>query len=348
MCFKKRHDIREQAVDQTNIMSTFKYSFAIILLFAYLGIHAQVPIHKNYDEVALKRSFDAFISSLNSKEIKYDYRKAIKNIQSASTENQRIGIATLASTSEPGIIPWLLPLLDSKDNYVRIESMLAISKVVSHHSLKRRDLNRPEKIYLNPLSEDDLNLRPLAWLVLQKLRLPDDFPNERSYAATMSGYLNLYFFEHEINQLTRSRHPAAVHAALFAIEMFDHGHKIFWFAKAQAQKPNGLIFGDTSALFVCDSFQNNMGLVNPDNSHFSKAIKYIGPDSIFIVKSYTNDPHFICEYPKGPLTSGHVYLVKFCFFHKNGVGVFNKNMGFILSNNEKVKFRFRGCVKKES
>jgi hypothetical protein len=57
------------------------------------------------------------------------------------------------------------------------------------------------------------------------LRLPDSNPNLRSYAATMTGYLNLQIFELEIKMLLDSKHPAVVNSAKYAIELLKNGHQ---------------------------------------------------------------------------------------------------------------------------
>ena len=108
---------------------------------------------------------------------------------------------------------------------MRIEALMAISNLVVYYTLKRRDNSIPDRVSIKPMTLNDIDLRPLAWLILQMLRLPDSNPNLRSYAATMTGYLNLQIFELEIKMLLDSKHPAVVNSAKYAIELLKNGHQ---------------------------------------------------------------------------------------------------------------------------
>ncbi len=159
------------------------------------------------------------MDSLDPLVLTKNYPKAIQNLLSADHEKQILGIRTLKSTQEIEILPWLIPFVDSKDDYVPVEALQAIYQLVEYHALTRRDYSKPGEIVIKPLQANDPNLRPLAWLILQNLKLPDNYPNLRSYAANMAGYLNLQIFERELKQLLHSRHPATVKSAEFALEM---------------------------------------------------------------------------------------------------------------------------------
>ena len=198
----------------------------INLLITYNAVaQEQKFLESRYDEAALKITYINFIDSLDPVIIVSNYPKAIKNLLSADYENQKLGIRTLKVTREIEIIPWLIPFLDSKDNYVRIEALMAISNLVVYYTLKRRDESIPERVSIKPMTLNDNDLRPLAWLILQMLRLPDSNPNLRSYAATMTGYLNLQIFELEIKMLLDSKHPAVITSAKYAIELLKNGHQ---------------------------------------------------------------------------------------------------------------------------
>lgn len=172
-----------------------------------------------YDEDTLRTNYIKFIDSLDPLVLTKDYPKAIQNLLSADHEKQILGIRTLKSTQEVEILPWLIPFVDSKDDYVPVEALQAIYKLVEYHVLKRRDYSKPGEIVIKPLQVNDPNLRPLAWLILQNLRLSDNHPNLRSYAASMAGYLNLQIFERELEHLLHSRHAATVKSAKLALEM---------------------------------------------------------------------------------------------------------------------------------
>jgi len=207
------------------------YKFIGILIINFLitynaAAQEQKFMESKYDEAALKITYINFIDSLDPVKFISHYPKAIKNLLSANYENQKLGIRTLKETQEIEIIPWLISFLDSKDNYVRIEAMMAISNLVVYHTLKRRVMNIPERVVIKPMTLNDTDLRPLAWLILQMLRLPDSNTNLKSYAATMTGYLNLQIFEVEIKMLLNSKHPAVVNSAKYAIELLKKGHQI--------------------------------------------------------------------------------------------------------------------------
>ena len=198
----------------------------INLLITYNAVaQEQKFFESKYDEAVLKITYINFIDSLDPLVVVNNYPNAIKDILSANYENKKLGIRTLKETQEIEIIPWLIPFLDSKDNYVRIEALMAISNLVVYHTLKRRDMNIPERVVIKLMTLNDTDLRPLAWLILQMLRLPESNPNLISYAATMTGYLNLQIFEFEIEMLLDSKHPTVVNSAKYAIELLKNGHQ---------------------------------------------------------------------------------------------------------------------------
>lgn len=103
-------------------------------------------------------------------------------------------------------------------------------------------------------------------------------------------------------------------------------------------------FQDTLLNFVTDSFHHHFGKIPSENFNLRKPFKYIGKDTVFILEGTTTDPHFICEFPKEKLIPGKVYSVKFCFWHQNRSGPFNKTMGLHLNNGQHINFVFTGEV----
>jgi hypothetical protein len=75
-----------------------------------------------------------------------------------------------------------------------------------------------------------------------------------------------------------------------------------------------------------------------------KYFKYIGPDTIFITRSWTNDPHYICEYPQGVLEQGKIYSFTICLTFIKARGRFEKTMGFYLNNKRIIPFVFKGEI----
>lgn len=106
---------------------------------------------------------------------------------------------------------------------------------------------------------------------------------------------------------------------------------------------DAIFFRDTISDFVIDSAFHNLGSINPDlDARLVKHFKYIGGDSIYIEKTFTSDPHFICQYPRGVIIPNELYSLTICFFHKGRRGTMNKSMGFRMSNGEIILFRLKG------
>ncbi len=103
-------------------------------------------------------------------------------------------------------------------------------------------------------------------------------------------------------------------------------------------------FRDTVGVIVMDSLNSNIGLLKDVGRSFKvkKQFKYIGEEVAVITRTWTGDPHYICEYPKEPLKKNQVYSITICFVGR--VGRFIKTMGFDLSNGERVNLNFKGEV----
>ena len=105
-----------------------------------------------------------------------------------------------------------------------------------------------------------------------------------------------------------------------------------------------LIFKDTLFNIVFDSVSHDLGMIKPihENSSLVKHFKYIGKDTIVITRTWTGDPHFICEYPREALIPNKIYSIKICFWHEGKQGKMHKSMGFGLSDGNRVVLRFLG------
>lgn len=106
--------------------------------------------------------------------------------------------------------------------------------------------------------------------------------------------------------------------------------------------PQNIVFKDTLHNLAFDSLQHNLGEITPVNTTIIKYFKYIGSKPLFITRTWTNDPHYICKYPKGMLEKGKVYSFQVCFWHQGRSGVLSKMMGFKLSNGKTIRFTFAG------
>ena len=190
-----------------------------LIMMLLIALPAAVPAAADPpDESALKQRYDAFVKSLDHRRLAKDYPGAVRNLDSPDPKMQTVGIKTLAATDEVKAIPWIVPFLDSEDQHVRIHAGLTLNAVVATHQLKRRDQSQPEKVVILPPGPGDIDLRPLSWVILKMLRLPDD-GNTHAYAANMIGYLGLKEYEAELRVLLESKHPAVARAAGNALEM---------------------------------------------------------------------------------------------------------------------------------
>jgi hypothetical protein len=193
---------------------------ALLLISLSAITTASVETRPNLDERVLKHRYDAFVEALDDKRIATDYPKAVQKLDSPDPQVQIAGIKTLAATGEVEVIPWIVPFLDSEDNRVRIYAGQSLNALVASHELRRRDQSQPGKVVIKPLGPGELDLKPMARVILKMLRKPDD-GNMHAFAANMIGYLKLDPFEGELRQLLKSRHPAVTRAARNALEMLD-------------------------------------------------------------------------------------------------------------------------------
>lgn len=206
------------------------------ILMLLIALPAAVPaVADPPDEFALKQTYDAFVKSLDHRSLAKDYPGAIRNLDSPDSKMQTVGIKTLAATEEPRAIPWIVPFLDLGDCGVRIVAGQTLSAIVATHQLKRRDPNRPERVVIFPPGAGDIDLRPLSWVILKMLRLPDD-GNTHAYAANMIGYLGLKAYEPELRILLESKHPAVARAAGNALEMLGCENPDAYVARRSRQR----------------------------------------------------------------------------------------------------------------
>jgi hypothetical protein len=105
-----------------------------------------------------------------------------------------------------------------------------------------------------------------------------------------------------------------------------------------------ITFKDTVYKFAFDSISHNLGDIVPtnENNRLVKYFKYIGTAPIVITKARTGDPHFICEYPREPLIPNKIYSFTICFWHQDRQGIIIKEMGFDLSDGNRISLKFTG------
>ena len=182
-----------------------------------LSPHDLGPAYPAKSEVELRARYEQFADSLDTIKITREYPKAIQNLLSGAPQRQTTALATLSATGEVETIPWMVPLLDSPDPEIRSWAGVSLEKLVSSTILQQRRNPIPERIALDPLTPDDTDFRPLAWVVYRML-------NQRGtegYAATMIGYIGLKEFEPELRELMASQHPAVTNNVKYALELLE-------------------------------------------------------------------------------------------------------------------------------
>ena len=105
-----------------------------------------------------------------------------------------------------------------------------------------------------------------------------------------------------------------------------------------------IVFRDTVYNLAFDSLKHDFGKIKPEteSKYLLKHFKYIGTKPLSIVKAWTGDPHYICKYPKEELLPNKVYEFTVCFSHKGRLGKMHKQMGFDLSDGNRVFMLFKG------
>ena len=91
---------------------------------------------------------------------------------------------------------------------------------------------------------------------------------------------------------------------------------VAFFSKAQT-----VVLKDTIGDFVFDALVAEMDTVEAKNSRLIKYFKYIGSDSVKINRTWTTDPHNICQYPFNQiLKKDSIYSFMVCFLHQGRYG----------------------------
>jgi hypothetical protein len=120
-------------------------------------------------------------------------------------------------------------------------------------------------------------------------------------------------------------------------------------SKGQEVDNNATVFKDTVYNLAFDSLKHDFGFLNAEtaNRRLVKHFKYLGSEPLRIVKAWTGDPHYICDYPKEELIPNKIYAYTVCFSHKGRKGPMHKQMGFDLSDGNRVFMLFKGNYKPE-
>ena len=189
-----------------------------LMLMTVLALDAEPRIDvSRHDETKLKKDFEKLLASLKPQNIAGQHPRVVTALMGQESKAKIEALQLLARTADPSALPLMVPHLESQEDLVRIWAGATVSQLVEGHTLRRRDSKVGDRVVLKPRGKDDLDLRPLAWLVMRMLSKPDD-GNTHAYAATLIRYLELREFTPELRQLLRSRHPAVSNKAKWALE----------------------------------------------------------------------------------------------------------------------------------
>jgi hypothetical protein len=189
-----------------------------LVLLTMLALNSGPKIDAaRHNQEKLKKDYENLLASLKPQNVAGQHVRAVEGLKRQDAKPKIEALDILARTGDPNALPLMVPHLESQDPVVRIWAGAAVSQLVEQHTLRRRDPKIGKRVVLKPRGQNDLDLRPLAWLVVQMLNSSDD-GNTHAYAATMIRYLELCEFIPELRTLLQSRHPAVSDKAKWALE----------------------------------------------------------------------------------------------------------------------------------
>jgi len=204
-----------------------KFVFSLIFLgifllstnFAYSQRDTETSTFVSpFNEDELKVRFDNFIDKLEPLNLTKKYPEITRKILSCKPEQQEIALKMLAESEEIDAIPWILLLLDSDESSTRTWAGNALEDIVIGIVSYRRDMKFPGIYVFKPLGKQDVDLKPMAWIVLRMIRSGNH--NQIAYGISMARYLNLFEFEGVISSQQYSQSPAVTNAMKWALEGF--------------------------------------------------------------------------------------------------------------------------------
>ena len=92
------------------------------------------------------------------------------DMRSGEPDELTRGLNILGASGKVDAIARIVPLLHSDHELIRLHAGRVLEQIVSGNELRRRDMNQPGRIVLRPRSSDDIDLRPLAWIIVGMMR----------------------------------------------------------------------------------------------------------------------------------------------------------------------------------
>lgn len=166
-------------------------------------------------------AYREFLARLGAERFRQEHPEIIEQLDGEEPNGRITALHVIAAGGDVDAIPLIVPLVfEDGDRVVRITAAYALQKMVVDHELNRRDPNHLDRVVILSAGPDDLDLKPMAWLVRRLLDAPDD-GNTRAYAATMAGHLGLQQFRPQLRSLLESPHASVARIAAEALKMLD-------------------------------------------------------------------------------------------------------------------------------
>src|ERR1035437_5078505 len=174
----------------------------VVFLLTPLASAKQFPAPTEYDQPALKADCDKYLQSLDSADFAKNYPKLLKNLLSIDRKTQYDTLLRMGTLAEINSLPILVTIYQNSANEIRLFAAVDIETTISHYSRGRYDYTNPNHPTLRPLTKDEPDFRPLAWIVLTMLR--DNDPQIQTNGAVLAGYLELRQFKSELQTVAQS------------------------------------------------------------------------------------------------------------------------------------------------
>src|SRR5262245_12085132 len=98
------------------------------------------------DGPKLKENCERLLASLNPQDVSGQHPRVVAALKAQDSATKIEALRALAQTADPHALPLLVPHLESEDPSVRIWAGAAVSQLVEHHTLRRRDPKFPDRV----------------------------------------------------------------------------------------------------------------------------------------------------------------------------------------------------------
>ncbi len=194
------------------------------------------------DLALLEQSYEAWVAELDGDRFAADHLRAVAGLDSVDPQAIIASLKMLAASGDAAAVPWIAPYLESADTQLVIHAGMRLNELVAAYPIRRQASIPGPVVTLSPA----VDLRPVAWLLVKMLALPDD-GNTHAYACTMAGNLGLQSLVGRVRACLSSRHPAVSKAARYALQLLG---------ASQGFSADELAAAEQTALAFAELFRN--------------------------------------------------------------------------------------------